>query len=109
MRDLIKRSLYVYPGIRFCWGEDRYECTYDISEVAEQFDGCYSIHNAVIAFCVDRKMYVIPYEIAVLESLRRYGFPEREFFVPFSHKDYPKGKKAEWQLARVRAMQLFHP
>ncbi|MBQ2660549.1 hypothetical protein IJF93_00510 [Candidatus Saccharibacteria bacterium] len=105
MNKIIAQSILVYPGMEFCWETDEYRCRYDISEVAQKNEHCYSIHNAVIAFVVDGKMYVMIYDASRLDVLRYYGFREREFFVPFSHKDYPADEryKEKWKTERAAA------
>ena len=63
------------------------------------FNSCYAIHNGVVAFVFNNKLFVTPYSKATVQILNDQSFEKRAFLVPLSDGDYPKdaGLNMRWK------------
>lgn len=98
-------SIRVYTGMTVVFPHYSKEETLNICELAPKFNGCYAMNNSTVCFVCENEVFVTPYTIATLRTLRSADFREDYFYVPFSNGDYPQSEKLKWYSLRRIVIQ----
>lgn len=78
-----------------------------LSEMKKNFNGCYSLQTPTVSFIHNGEMYAIPYTEMVIRSLKAAGLKNANFYVPFSHGDYPKAQAEKWVHLKEMVIQSY--
>lgn len=107
--DSLKKecSVRVYSGMITVFPQFSQERTFNFSDLAPKFNGCYATNNSTVCFVSDNEVFVTPYTRSVIASLRSADFREDCFYVPFSNGDYPKSEQVKWNSLREKARQSY--
>lgn len=88
VRELEKESIHVRSGMPIV--HPKFKMVISLGYAwASIFNACYAVHNDVIAFVSNDKLFVTPYTRAAMEVLHGEFFEKKSFLVPFSDGDFP--------------------
>lgn len=103
MEILKKSSIRIENKIVAHWPQYATDEAIDMSGVIENFDHRFSRNNGVICFVSENAAYVTPYTRKAEATLKRAGFAEDYFYVPFSNWDFPKFEEKKWEHLKKEA------
>ena len=68
------------------------------------FNSCYAVHNGVIAYVVNNKLFVTPKTKSAMKTLQEVSFEKKAFLVPLSDGDYPEDTSVckRWDALKAR-------
>ena len=113
MKDLAtlkERSIKIEEGMEVYWPQYDQSGKLDMSRTVKVFKGkrVFAAKNNVAVAFIDRdgSFYVAPYNTTALEILHNNGFAGKDFYIPFSHGELPKGGNRDKWLALKAAAKL---
>ena len=88
VEELVMKSIHVESGMPIVNPKCKSVLALGYAWV-EIFNSCYAVHNSVLAFVKNNKLFVTPYTKAAMEILHEELFEKKAFLVPFSDGDFP--------------------
>lgn len=86
--ELVVQSIHVESGMPIVHPKCKAVMTLGYAW-AEIFNSCYAVHNSVLAFVKNNKLFVTPYSKDAMDVLHEELFEKKAFLVPFSDGDFP--------------------
>lgn len=105
MAEFTKDLLRVTTGMVAVFPQWNKEESLVVTKWMPKFNGCFAVNNSTVCIVDRNKVFVAPYTRKLLRDLQHEGFSQKEFHVPFSNGDYPKGMEAIWGAMRLKAKQ----
>lgn len=97
IQELVNKSIQFKNGMTAIWpNRDYMRFEVKVSFPFSKYNGCFSIDNGVMGFIVDNVLYVIPEKKGMGDTLKKAGFEQASFRVPFANGEYPRDEEEKW-------------
>ena len=109
LKELKDNSIRIDGTVTVCWPQyNEQECIITVVNTAKKFSGYYAVNAGVVCFVDEHEVHVTPWTREVITILSDAGFREKDFFVPFSNREYPKHDKYKWEYLRALADESYY-